>query len=407
MRFSRKPGLDLDQTMQPLRIVLVMVEPPLPFGNAMGRWFYVLLKGLVERGHNVAAFATCNHPEEIEQAQKLFPAPAYNLRCYGHPVRSGLKAKWETLREPYSYMFSPELRRDLAAQMQRGFDILQLEQLWGGWLAPANCRRALLNVSYLPTLDLAGDHPRSGSWTARQLALRGERKLLRRFSRISTLTPRLTEQVRTVNPRASIHTVPLGMDLALYKFPDPVRREGPPMVSLIGSFDWLPTMAAGIRILTRLWPAIQRAYPEARLQLVGRNVRRVLQHVGREELSGVVLVENVPDILPCFRKTDVLLYPADHASGMKVKVMESFALGVPVVTTSFGVEGLPAIDCVHAGIAEDDEGLIARTISLLRNEAARASQSVAARDLIATHCSPARTLGLLEDVYAQMASADS
>src|SRR5437667_137359 len=42
--------------MKHLRIVLVLSEPPLPFGHAVGRWFYVLLRGLVNRGHQVRAF---------------------------------------------------------------------------------------------------------------------------------------------------------------------------------------------------------------------------------------------------------------------------------------------------------------------------------------------------------------
>ena len=42
--------------------------------------------------------------------------------------------RWRTIRRPYSYMFGPELRRDLAAELARGFDVLHLEQLWSGWL---------------------------------------------------------------------------------------------------------------------------------------------------------------------------------------------------------------------------------------------------------------------------------
>jgi hypothetical protein len=45
-----------------MRIIIVMQEPPLPFGSAPSRWYYVLLKTLVERGHNVSAFATCTFP---------------------------------------------------------------------------------------------------------------------------------------------------------------------------------------------------------------------------------------------------------------------------------------------------------------------------------------------------------
>src|SRR3982751_6629935 len=75
--------------MRPLRIVLVMIEPPLPFGNAAARWFYVLLKGLVERGHHVTALAACSKPAEMEQARGLFPAPGYDLRLFPFPSREG------------------------------------------------------------------------------------------------------------------------------------------------------------------------------------------------------------------------------------------------------------------------------------------------------------------------------
>src|ERR1700759_488474 len=61
------------------RVVLVMIEPPVPFGNAAARWYYVLLRGLVERGHRVTAFAACSKPKEVEEARALFPGPDYAL----------------------------------------------------------------------------------------------------------------------------------------------------------------------------------------------------------------------------------------------------------------------------------------------------------------------------------------
>ena len=79
--------------MPPLRIALVLIEPPLPFGNAAARWFYVLLKGLVERGNRVTAFAACSKPEDIAKGQALFPAPSFDLRLYPFPARTGWRAK--------------------------------------------------------------------------------------------------------------------------------------------------------------------------------------------------------------------------------------------------------------------------------------------------------------------------
>jgi len=265
----------------------------------------------------------------------------------------------------------------------------------------AHAQRAVVNVLNLLSMDLLGSRA-PWLWPSRQLALRGEKALLRSFPRICTLTPGLSDYARKVNPRASVHTIPLGMDLALYEFKAPTPAQGPPTVSLIGSFGWMPTSSAAMRILTRLWPAIQRGCPEARLQFVGRNARSVLRHCGGKEWPGVSVRENVPDILPYFHATDVLLYPVEHGSGMKVKVLEAFALGVSVVTTSVGVEGMPAKDGVHAGITEEDQGLIERTVHLLRNSGARAKQCIAARELVERHCSPGRTLDLLEAVYSQM-----
>src|SRR4051812_15216617 len=110
---SKRTHLENMTNSRPLKILIVMVEPPLPFGNAAARWFYVLMKGLVDRGHRVRAFASCAKPGEAEAARKLFPSPQFDLRIYPNPLRKGLRSKLNTLRRPYSYMFSPELERDL------------------------------------------------------------------------------------------------------------------------------------------------------------------------------------------------------------------------------------------------------------------------------------------------------
>src|SRR5579872_68034 len=250
--------------MRALRIVIVMIEPPLPFGNAAARWYYVLLKGLVERGHRVTAFATCSNPNEIEEASKLFPSPVYDLRCYAHPPRIGLAAKWETLQRPYSYMFSKEFENDLENELAKGFDILHLEQLWSGWMGLAHRQRALVNVLNLLSVDLEGGKPSPGLLASRWLARRAENKLLRSFPNICTLTSQLTAYARSKNPVATVHTVPLGIDMAFYPFGE-LSPPRPPVVSLIGSFTWYPTISAGIRVLKSLWPKIYAACPEARL----------------------------------------------------------------------------------------------------------------------------------------------
>jgi polysaccharide biosynthesis protein PslH len=385
------------------RIIIVMPDLPLPFGNAAARWFYVLFKGLVERGHDVTALAACSKPDDIEPAKSLFPATAFDLRCFPHQRWAGLSAKLRMIRQPYSYVYSHEMRQTLAAELSRGFDILHLEQLWSGWLGLDRIKQALLNVHYLFSIDLADTPTRTLAERIRRMnALRAERSLLRRFSNISTLSPRLSSAVQTANPGARVYTVPLGLDLSLYPFLENPPEHESPVLSLVGSFNWQPTYSAGQRLMTRLWPQIKQRVPHARLQLVGRCAHQRFQHY--EALPDVTIHEDVPDTKPYFYGSDVMLYAPSAGSGMKVKVMEAFAYGTPVVTNPDGVEGMPAVDGMHAGIAEDDAGLIERAVELLRRPDRRATQRSAARELLEQHCSPGVTLNQLESVYAGMAT---
>lgn len=383
------------------RIVLTLTDPPLPFGNAAARWYYVLLRGLVERGHEVAAFVVCNDRAQAAEVVQQFPAPRYDVRLYEPPARGGPLRKLETLRRPYSYRFSPQLEHDLEAELNRGFDVLHLEQLWSGWLGLEHVDRAVLHIHYLFDIDLSDQPPASlGDRLRRGMTMRAERHLLRRYPTITTLTPRLTARVQELSPRSRVHTVPLGMDLGLYPFEPDERPAHDPVVGLIGSFHWHPTYWAGARLLTRLWPEIKRRVPRARLQIVGRRARAALGRLA--EGPEISVFEDVPDTIPYFRALDVLLYAPSRGSGMKVKVLEAFALGVPVVTTSEGVEGLPAQDGKQAGVCEDDEGLIERTVALLNNPEARRQQRLLARALMEAHCAPGPTLDCLEQVYARL-----
>lgn len=382
------------------RVVVALPDPPLPFGNAAARWYYVLVRDLPARGYDVTTFAACRSQADRTEVANLLPPDEYDVRLYAPEPRGVLRGKWETLRRPHAYVFSDALRRDLAAAIAARPDIVHCEALWTGWLGAPHAARALLNVHYLFEIDLEAA-PASPVERIRRLHARwAAGRILRAFSEIVTLTPRLTERVAQIAPQARVTTVPLALDASHYPFEEREPPGATPVVTLIGSFNWFPTRAAGERLLTRLWPEIVRRVPQARLQLVGRQADVALRRWAGT--PGVAIYPDVPDILPYFRRSDLLIYPAAGASGMKVKVLEAFALGVPVVTTWDGVEGLPAEDGVHAGIADDDAALVDRAVRLLTDGAAWRRTRHAARELVETHCGPGPVLDQFEHVYERI-----
>jgi predicted O-linked N-acetylglucosamine transferase (SPINDLY family) len=78
------------------------------------------------------------------------------------------------------------------------------------------------------------------------------------------------------------------------------------------------------------------------------------------------------------------------------------ARGIPVVTTGEGVEGLNATDGIQAGIADDDAGLILRTVELLGNSELRNRRRRAAREMLAVNCDPIAAARSLERIYERM-----
>src|SRR5947208_1804268 len=169
--------------MNSRRVVLVFHEPPAPFGtNAASRWYYVLLKGLVERGHRVTAFAVWSRPGDQERARRAFPEDAFDLRLYPSAAPRGLASKFTTLLRPCSYSFGPDLLRDLREELDRGFDVLHLESLWTGWVGLDYRRRAVLNTLSLYSIDQSMDRPARWMDRLRRWSVwRGERWLVRQY----------------------------------------------------------------------------------------------------------------------------------------------------------------------------------------------------------------------------------
>ena len=380
-----------------------MVEPPLPFAAAASRWYYVLLRELLAKGHELTAFVACRTQEDLEATERLFPRPQQDVRCYRFRESGSLMVKWANIRRPYSYMFSAELERDLARECAAGFDVLHLEHQWSGWLGPEYADRALLNLHWLNGVDLGQIEPAGlRARSERAIMIATERRLIRRFPHQRTLSSRLKTEVSKINPAADVTVIPFAFDVDRYRFDAvrPARPSSERVIGLIGSMQWYPTFSAAERFLTRLWPEIRRQVPGVRAQFVGRAARRALADY--LHVPGLTVEEDVPDIAPYFASTDLMLYAPARGSGMKVKVLEALAWGVPVVTTSEGVEGLPAEDGIHAGICEDDEGLIARAVRVLQDPELAQRQRLAGRELVERICSPRAAIEALEAVYARI-----
>ena len=98
-------------------------------------------------------------------------------------------------------------------------------------------------------------------------------------------------------------------------------------------------------------------------------------------LTGVTVLASPADVAPLYRQARVAVVPIRAGGGTRIKILEAFASGVPVVSTALGAEGLNVEDGVHLLIADTPDAFAAACVRLARDEGLRARIIPAARQL--------------------------
>lgn len=164
--------------------------------------------------------------------------------------------------------------------------------------------------------------------------------------------------------------------------PELVKSAGPHFV-FTGQMDYAPNIAACMRVIERLLPAIREELPNAQFHIVGRApVARLTDCHGR---SGVRVWGEVPDVRPFLAAADIVLTPLEIARGVQNKVLEAMAMARPVLLTPEAATGIDAQDGEHFAIARTDRELIKRAVAMIADVAATLALAAAARRYVVKH----------------------
>ena len=177
-----------------------------------------------------------------------------------------------------------------------------------------------------------------------------------------------------------------GIDTMAYPFPGGPRA--PYTMLFLGSFRHAPNQVALDWFTRQVLPLILEQLPQARLIVAGSDPPPRHGFPGPE--TAVELLGFVEDIQPLFSSCALFICPIRSGSGVRVKLLEAFASGIPVVSTFLGAEGLARADGEFCGLADDETGFADRVVQMLQNGemadamAARARREVEAQWDMAT-----------------------
>jgi glycosyltransferase involved in cell wall biosynthesis len=113
----------------------------------------------------------------------------------------------------------------------------------------------------------------------------------------------------------------------------------------------------------------------------------------------------VDDVRDALARYAVFVCPILSGSGVRVKLLEAFAAGIPVVSTSIGAEGLAEKDGEFCALADTPAGFAERVVKLLEDPAAAAAMAVRARAEVQAHWDMTAITGQLVAGYASLVRA--
>lgn len=199
-----------------------------------------------------------------------------------------------------------------------------------------------------------------------------------RYDHVVVVSPEDRDLVSREYGVRGVSDVPTGVDTAYFRPSGRYRRDPHSMV-FTGSMDWIPNEDAVRFYVEQILPRVRQALPDATLVVVGRNPSPGLLALAARE-PGVIVVGRVEDVRPYMERASLYVVPLRIGGGTRLKIFEAMAMGLPVVSTRVGAEGLPVTDGQDIVLADAPAQFADGVVQLLTDQArARTLGEVAAR----------------------------
>ena len=227
-----------------------------------------------------------------------------------------------------------------------------------------------------------------------------EISLFRAMDRVLVLTAQERFGLLNKAPDLRLHVVPSGVDTDHFRPSNEDTKEN--SLLFTGDYEQLPNRDAVFWFAINVWPRLKKRNPGLKFYVVGPGVTSEMKKLAAYDLS-IVVTGYVPDVRPYFQKAKIFVCPLRLGAGLRVKMLEPMAAGVPVVTTSLGAEGIPIQTGDNAFVADKPQMMVDYIQLLLGDESLRRSMARQARNLIKDRFSWSHTIDSLERVLCETA----
>lgn len=392
-------------------LVLTPHLPSWPPCGGSGLRMRYMLKELSQRGHQIVLFSVSMDPSS--HSLDSFKGLCEQVIVHPLPARSRAVSALSSLFSPLSY---PGSKFTSSQAKERLNSLLRSEQYDLVWVTPlfmADYLNFSLLQSSVVLLDqheseelLWQEYIRSGSFLQKvfaRLNLRKVEQLQKKFLKNVDVALCVSEMeanfMKSRAPdRMEVWTVPNGVDTEF--FHHTVSHKSEPIIMLFGAMGVIRNIDAAAWFAKHIFPKIKRTIPDAQFWIVGSNPDKEVQRL--QMINGVVVTGTVEDVRPYYEKARVCIAPYRFGAGTRLKILEAMAMGVPIVATDAGCQGIDVVAGQHVLIANNEIDFASRVIELLRNPQRAQALATAGRALVEQKYDWKQIVGALEQKLQEL-----
>ena len=195
-----------------------------------------------------------------------------------------------------------------------------------------------------------------------------------------------------------IPVIPIATDCTAVRPVD--RRADARDILILGSLFYPPNVDGAVWFVREIFPRVRAEVPQARLLLVGARPAPEVVALGREE--GVEVTGYVEDLRAYLERTAVMAVPLRFGSGMRVKILDGLAWGLPMVSTPVGCEGIAVTPGQDILLADAPESFAWQVVRVLRNRPLANALAANARRLAEGQYDWRAVYSRWDEVYARV-----
>lgn len=393
-----------------MRILYVCHRFPFPPNRGGKIRPFNMIKHLSRR-HEVTVASLARSPEEAEAGKGIAPyCHAYLMETVSPAGAFARMVLGAPTPRPASmaYFRAPRLKRRIRAELARTqFDLIFVHcSSAAQYVAEVNGILRILDFGDMDSqkwLDYGRFHSFPASavyWLEGRKLRRAEADLARAFDLCTCTTRAEFETFQSYGVDTPADWFPNGVDLD--HFHPGNEPYDPDEIVFVGRMDYFPNQQGVLDFCTEVLPRIQARRPTARFTVVGANPSPAIRRLG--ERAGVTVTGTVPDVRPYVRRAALAVAPLKIARGTQNKILESLAMGVPVVASDLAARGIDAVPGEHLLTAATPEAFAARVLELLEDPSERRRLARAGRARVESHHTWAASMRKLDSIIERGAT---